>query len=111
MDELQPLPGGGYATPLLGQVAEELPLIAPELSCGYQLVVSWAYLYDDVRTDGIGVHADIARVNINCWITPDEANLDPSGTSGGIVVVPARPPGQGLTLVHSSAQLEPCLTQ
>jgi len=67
-------------------------LIAPELSCGYQLVVSWAYLYDDVRTDGIGVHADIARVNINCWITPDEANLDPSETSGGIVVVPARPP-------------------
>jgi hypothetical protein len=33
----------------------ELPLITPELSCGYQLVTSWAYLYDDVRTDGIGI--------------------------------------------------------
>mmetsp|Transcript_37170 Transcript_37170/g.92435 ORF Transcript_37170/g.92435 Transcript_37170/m.92435 type:complete len:96 (+) Transcript_37170:1-288(+) len=28
-------PTGGYATPLLGQLAEELPLITPELSCGY----------------------------------------------------------------------------
>lgn len=87
-------PSGGYATPLLGQVAEELPLIDPELSCAYQLVTSWAYLYDDVRTDGIGIHADIARVNINCWITPDDANLDPPGTSGGMVIVPARPPGR-----------------
>jgi hypothetical protein len=38
-------------------------------------VTSWAYLYDDVRTDGIGIHADIARVNINCWITPDGGGL------------------------------------
>ncbi len=38
---------------------------------------------------GINVHADFARVNLNFWLTPDEANLDPS--TGGIVVydVPA----------------------
>ena len=83
-------PSGGFATPLLGQLAEELPLIAPDLSCGYQLVTSWGYLYDDVRSLGIGVHADIARVNINCWITPDDSNLDKEG--GGMVIVPARPP-------------------
>lgn len=55
---------------------------------------SEAYLYDDMRTDGIGIHADVARVNINCWITADDANLDPPETSGGIVIVPARPPGK-----------------
>ena len=40
---------------------------------------------------GINVHADFARVNLNFWITPDDANLDPA--SGGLVVydVPAPP--------------------
>jgi len=95
-------PSGGFATPLLGQLAEELPLIAPDLSCGYQLVTSWGYLYDDVRSLGIGIHADIARVNINCWITPDDSNLDPQG--GGMVIVPARPP-RGLARVVPGVQL------
>ena len=30
------------------------------------------------------MHADAAAVNVNFWITPDEANLDP--TSGGLIV-------------------------
>ena len=33
---------------------------------------------------GINTHADFANVNVNVWITPDEANLDK--TSGGLVV-------------------------
>ncbi len=33
---------------------------------------------------GINVHADFAAVNVNFWITPDEANLDPEG--GGLKV-------------------------
>lgn len=40
--------------------------------------------------DGITVHADVAKVNLNFWVTPDEANLDPS--SGGLVVYPKEPP-------------------
>ena len=33
---------------------------------------------------GINVHADFARVNLNFWITPDGANLDPQ--AGGLIV-------------------------
>lgn len=36
------------------------------------------------------MHADHAAVNLNFWVTPDEANLDPS--SGGLVVYPKAPP-------------------
>lgn len=42
--------------------------------------------------DGITIHADSASVNLNFWVTPDEANLDP--TSGGLVVYPKMPPEQ-----------------
>jgi hypothetical protein len=49
----------------------------------------WAYRYDSQYT-GINTHADQAAVNVNIWITPDDANLDPS--SGGLVVFTAKPP-------------------
>jgi hypothetical protein len=43
----------------------------------------WAYKYDS-KLEGIGLHADAAAINVNFWITPDEANLDPD--HGGLVV-------------------------
>merc|ERR1711879_542473 len=39
---------------------------------------------------GIHVHADDALVNLNFWIVPDEANMDPS--TGGMVVYGKEPP-------------------
>ena len=33
--------------------------------------------------EGISLHADVARVNTNLWITPEDANLDHDG--GGLV--------------------------
>ena len=36
------------------------------------------------------MHADEAAVNLNIWLTPDDANLDPA--SGGLVVYTAKPP-------------------
>lgn len=44
--------------------------------------------------DGIKVHADSATVNLNFWVTPDQANLDPE--SGGLVVYPKVPPNRGI---------------
>jgi len=49
----------------------------------------WGYKYDNTRkysfgSAAINVHADEASVNVNFWITPDDANLDPA--SGGMVV-------------------------
>jgi tetratricopeptide (TPR) repeat protein len=73
----------GFAAPLLLQIAEELRERLPRIFSGHKLTQLWAYKYDS-RLDGIEMHADIAAVNLNFWITPDEANLD--AESGGLVV-------------------------
>ena len=43
----------------------------------YPLQYLWAFKYDS-RLSGINIHADFAAVNVNFWITPDDANLDPN---------------------------------
>ena len=53
------------------------------------LLQAWAYKYDQ-RLQGINLHADFAKVNVNFWITPDEACEDP--TTGGMVVFDAPVP-------------------
>ncbi len=42
----------------------------------------WGFKYDS-QYAGTGLHADEAAVNVTFWITPDEADLDPSG---GLIV-------------------------
>ena len=49
----------------------------------------WAFNYDS-RESGTHVHADEATINVNFWITPDEANRDPE--HGGLVVWDAAAP-------------------
>ena len=79
----------GLGTPLLLQIADELrwrfPMIVGDLPLGN----AWSYKYDSTGK-GIRIHADQAVVNLNFWITPDDANLDP--TSGGLVVYERPPP-------------------
>jgi len=76
-------PEAGFACPLLAQIAEELPRALPEVFRDHPLKYIWAFKYDSTLS-GINIHADFAAVNVNFWITPDEANLDPE--SGGLVV-------------------------
>ena len=73
----------GFASGLLLQIARELRQRLPDLLGPHPLRQMWAYKYDQELT-GIGVHADSAAVNVNFWITPDEANLD--SNSGGLRV-------------------------
>ncbi len=73
----------GFANPLLAQIAEELRQIYPDIFRAHPLRYLWAFKYDSRFTE-IGIHADEAAVNVNFWITPDDANLDPE--SGGLVV-------------------------
>jgi len=75
--------GRGFACPLLGQIAQELRAGLPEVFHDYTLQEMWGFKYDS-KLAGINVHADEAAVNVNFWLTPDEANLDPD--SGGIVI-------------------------
>ena len=75
---------------LLLDLALELSQAFPKIFKGHPLNFMWAYKYDSSHQNGIVIHADEAAVNVNCWLTPDEANLDPE--SGGLVVYTAKPP-------------------
>ena len=73
----------GFCCPLLLQVADEMRLALPRIFKHHTLRKLWAFKYDS-RLTGIPMHADFAAVNVNFWITPDDANLDAQG--GGLVV-------------------------
>jgi tetratricopeptide (TPR) repeat protein len=77
------MPKSGFGCPLLAQIAEELRSRFPDIFAGHSLGHMWGFKYDS-SLSGINVHADEAAVNVNFWITPDEANLDPG--HGGLVV-------------------------
>ena len=80
----------GMASPLVLQIAEDLRKKFPKIFKNHSVKQIWAYKYDSRASDknnplsGIKVHADMAAINVNFWITPDSANLDSS--SGGLVV-------------------------
>ncbi len=75
---------------ILLELAMELTQTFPSIFEGHPLKYLWAYKYDSEHASGINLHADEAAVNVNIWLTPDSANLDP--TSGGLVVFTAKPP-------------------
>jgi tetratricopeptide (TPR) repeat protein len=75
--------GDGFASPLLFQISEELRLKFPRIFRHHRLTQAWAFKQDSTRR-GLNIHADAAAVNVNFWITPDDANLNPN--SGGLVV-------------------------
>jgi tetratricopeptide (TPR) repeat protein len=76
-------PEAGFAAPLLAQIADEFAQTYPAIFAGHPLRYLWAFKYDS-QMSGIQIHADEAAVNVNFWITPDEANLD--AEHGGLVV-------------------------
>ncbi len=75
--------GDGFASPLLLQIADELRRRLPRIFGEHRLTQAWAFKHDSARR-GLNIHADAAAVNVNFWITPDDANLNPD--SGGLVV-------------------------
>eukprot|EP00940_MAST-03C_sp_MAST-3C-sp2_P002823 g2823.t1 len=81
----------GYAHPLLVRVAEALRKKMPRLLGPHALTQMWAYKYTSVGGRGIKVHADPAKVNLNLWLTSDDARV-PEGGGGGLVVYLKEPP-------------------
>ncbi|NQW08345.1 MAG: tetratricopeptide repeat protein [Alphaproteobacteria bacterium] len=73
----------GFGDPLVVRIAEELKARMPRVLGPLPVKVIWAYSYEQSMV-GINPHADFAAINLNFWITPDEANLDPE--SGGLLV-------------------------
>ena len=73
-------------------LSEEFKTRFPRIIQSAPLSTSWMFKYDSPSSNsgGIGIHADQALVNINIWLTPDEANLDKA--SGGLIVYDTAPP-------------------
>jgi hypothetical protein len=75
----------GFNCPLLIQIAEELRERLPNLIGNhYPLRHLWGYKSPPTLAADVTTHADFAAVNVNFWITPDAANVNPGG--GGMVV-------------------------
>ena len=75
----------GFNCPLLLQIAEELRERFPRMiGDRYPLRQLWAFKNEQHLPGGSTTHADFAAVNVNFWITPNEANLDEN--SGGLIV-------------------------
>ncbi len=83
------MPDHGFACPLLAQIADELRENFPTIFGRHGLGQWWGFKYDS-SLSGIRIHADLAAVNVNFWITPDEANRNPG--NGGLVIWDRKPP-------------------
>jgi len=73
----------GMACPLILQIAEDIRQAFPDIIKDHPLKHFWSYKYGQTEK-GINIHADDAAVNLNFWISPDSANLNPD--HGGLVV-------------------------
>ena len=78
----------GFRPPVLQRLVQQLRQLLPDVIGDLPLSQFWAYKYDSSNPagggEGIKIHADPASVNLNVWLTPDSANLDPE--SGGLVI-------------------------
>lgn len=100
--------GDGFACPLLLQITEELRLKFPGIFKQHKLTQAWAFKYDSALT-GLNMHADAAAVNVNFWIAPDEANLDPD--RGGLVVWDREAPRDWSFKEYNNARNEPTVME
>ena len=100
--------GDGFSSPLLLQISEELRLRFPGIFKQHRLRQSWAFKCDSERR-GLNMHADAAAVNVNFWITPDEANLDPD--HGGLIVWDREAPKEWNFREYNSTAMEPAIRE
>ncbi len=84
-DRLSALFFTGFNQPLILQIAEEIRDAFPALiGDRHPLRQLWAFKNAGLLPPDSTIHADFATINVNFWITPDAANLDPA--SGGMIV-------------------------
>jgi hypothetical protein len=89
----------GFMSDVLHHITQEMRIAMPRIIGTLPLMNFWSYKYSNDpseqsavsssggsrgRASGTKMHSDAARVNLNLWVTPDEANLDPS--TGGLSV-------------------------
>ncbi|RMH09360.1 MAG: tetratricopeptide repeat protein [Nitrospirae bacterium] len=96
--------GDGFACPLLLQIAEELRTRFPKIFRHHRLLQAWAFKQDSTLLP-LNIHADAAAVNVNFWITDNQANLDP--TSGGLIVWDKEAPQEWDFRVYNDTKFKP----
>lgn len=77
-------PEDGFACPLLAQIVEEIGARFAPILGGEKFRYLGAFKYDSELCRGTNTHADNAVINVNFYIAPDDANLDPE--SGGMEI-------------------------
>jgi tetratricopeptide (TPR) repeat protein len=77
-------PADGFACPLLAQITEEIGSVYRDIFGGHPFRYLGAFKYDSELSTGTNIHADYSAINLNLYITPDEANLDPD--CGGMLI-------------------------
>ncbi len=92
MDVSEPCSHADSTAPCLCRSARKSPPRSPNIiGPKHQLRQLWAYK-NGRQQPTTPPHADFAAVNVNIWLTPDSANLDPS--SGGLDIYDVEaPPG------------------
>ena len=75
--------GKGMANKPLLEFSDELKKSFKKIFTNHYLSQAWAFKYDS-KQEGIGIHADDARVNVNFWITDSSSNKNPQ--NGGLIV-------------------------
>jgi Flp pilus assembly protein TadD len=83
-------PEDGFACPLLAQIIEETQAVFAPVLAGEPFRYLGGFKYDSELSAGTNIHADNSNVNVNLYIAPDEANLDPD--SGGMEIWDAAAP-------------------
>jgi Flp pilus assembly protein TadD len=77
-------PPDGFACPLLAQITEEITSLYGGILNGHRLRYLGGFKYDSTLSTGTNIHADYSAINVNLYITPDAANLDPH--TGGMIL-------------------------
>ncbi len=77
-------PEDGFACPLLAQIVEEIQSGFHMILDGEPFRYLGAFKYDSELSTGTNTHADNSNINVNFYIAPDDANLDPE--SGGMEI-------------------------
>lgn len=97
-------PEDGFACPLLAQIVEEVPILLPQIVGPHPFRYLGAFKYDSTLSTGTNLHADNSAVNLNLYITPDEANLDP-GSGGMDIWDVAVPQGEDMGIYNRNERL------
>jgi tetratricopeptide (TPR) repeat protein len=90
----------GFCPRVLLAIADELRRAMPDVVGPHPLCQAWGFKYDQ-RMQGISLHADFARVNVNFWITPDSA-CDDHEVGGMVIYDVAAPQSWGFQDYNSA---------